>query len=643
MKLINLKQKIFFLSVLLVLSSNAIQRMFDKDPYGPYYWKAFMLVSQNQKKAALDIIESLKQNKPLLLDQLPAQSDAQALFDHLFISAFASNPQMLSFLGIFESIGIHEHNAFLNEVTPAAVLHDLEQRKKDLDLLKSYNVDQLTEDEKISYNIFRWALEHQARGETFAFHDYRIDQMNGIIKELTYALTQFHRLENAQDVKNYIARLEKIAGQMDQAIELVEHQKKLGIQIPSFSVTKVIASIKKMQEPAIKQHILFEHLEKAVQNLSLDQKDQLLDQAHDVLEKHVYPAFQKIINYFEQQAASHTTNHGVWALPNGDAYYAHVLERHTTTNMTAQQIHELGLKEVESIHTQMRALFALEGIDSSQSIGDLVNELAKDESQYFPQTPEGRLQCLAEFEAITARAREKLYPFFDLKPTAALKIQPVPAHEEEGQPGAYYMSPSIDGSRPGTFFANLRNMKEMPKYHMETLTVHEAEPGHHFQLALQKEMDIPVLRKIGDYNVFYEGWALYTEKLAYEENFYSSNAAKIGHLQDELLRAVRLVVDTGIHYKRWTHAQAIDYMVNATGMHRNSVVTEVERYFVLPAQACSYKIGQLKILELRKKAKDTLGAQFNIKEFHNVILKLAAAPIAVLEEQIDNYIKTKKA
>lgn len=623
--------------IIIQQSAVATLELFTADT-SPYYWKAFMLVSQKQKQAALDIITSLKENKPLPLEAVGPTVDAQSLFDYLFISAFARNPQMLSFLGLFESIGIHDHNGFLNEVTPAAVVHEVEQRKKDLAVLKGFNTDLLSDEDKISYDIFLWSLEHQVRGQQFAFYDYRIDQMNGILAELTHLLTSFHRLATEVDVKNYIARLEKIKIQFDQAIELLEHQKKLGIQIPAFALQKVIASIKKMLVPAITEHIFYDHLEKHMLTITSNQKEQLLQAAHTVLEQQVYPAYQKLLAYFEQEAKHTTANNGVWALPNGDAYYAHTLERHTTTTMSADEIHELGLKEVTSIHAQMRALFAQKGIDSSRSIGDLIDELEKDESHYFPQTEQGRAACIAEFETIVKRAREKLYPLFDLKPKAALKIQAVPAHEEEGQPGAYYSSPSIDGTRPGTFFANLRNMKEMPKYHMETLTIHEAEPGHHFQLALQQEMDIPVLRKLGDYNVFYEGWALYTEKLAYEENFYSSNAAKIGHLQDELLRAVRLVVDTGIHHKRWTHTQAVNYMHAATGMPRTAVVTEVERYFVYPGQACSYKIGQLKILALRKKAQDALGNKFDIREFHNVILKLAAAPLAILEEQIDAYI-----
>jgi uncharacterized protein (DUF885 family) len=231
---------------------------------------------------------------------------------------------------------------------------------------------------------------------------------------------------------------------------------------------------------------------------------------------------------------------------------------------------------------------------------------------------------------------------FDLKPKVSVKIQPVPSYEEESQAGAYYCSPSIDGSRPGLFFVNLRSMQELPIYRMETLAMHEAEPGHHFQIAVQNDMNLPMLRNLTHNTAFVEGWALYAEKLAYEQGFYSSSFAKLGHLQDELLRAARLVVDTGIHKKRWTREQAIDYMTAATGMNRESVATEVERYFVLPGQACSYKIGQLKILELRQRAKDLLGDNFSIQEFHNLILKTGSCPLAVLEEVVDQYIHEKQ-
>jgi uncharacterized protein (DUF885 family) len=292
----------------------------------------------------------------------------------------------------------------------------------------------------------------------------------------------------------------------------------------------------------------------------------------------------------------------------------------------------------------MRKLLASEGLDDpKKEVGSIMQDLKKNPQFYYPNTDAGRAECLADFERILERSRKELAPLFGIKPSMGVTIQRVPVHEEAGSAGAYYCQPSIDGSRPGLFFANLRDMSEMPKYSMETLTIHEAEPGHHFQLALQNSMNIPVLRKLGPYNAFYEGWALYTEKLAYENNFYSSSFSQLGHLKDELMRAARLVIDTGLHHKRWTREQAIDYMEATTGMHRNAVTSEIDRYLVMPGQACSYKIGQLKILELRQRAKDMLGERFDIREFHDVILSLAAAPLAVLATVIDAYIADKLA
>jgi uncharacterized protein (DUF885 family) len=291
----------------------------------------------------------------------------------------------------------------------------------------------------------------------------------------------------------------------------------------------------------------------------------------------------------------------------------------------------------------MREILAQVGLDDeTQEVGALMAELAKDPQFYFPNTAEGRAACLKKYEEILARARIQLYPLFDLKPKAALRVEAIPEDEVEGSAGAYYCSPSLDGSRPGIFFANLVDMREVPKFHMETLAIHEGEPGHHFQISLQQDMEIPLLRKFSEFTAFVEGWALYAEKLAYEEGFYSSPYAQLGHLQDELFRAARLVVDTGIHKKRWTREQAIDYMHKTTGDHLSRLTREVERYFVLPGQACAYKVGQLKILALREKARVALGDAFDIKQFHNILLRLGASPLAVLEAEVDKYILESK-
>ena len=467
--------------------------------------------------------------------------------------------------------------------------------------------------------------------------------MFGILHDLTSLFTEDHTLKTARDVDCYIQRLHAIPAFFQQILATLDYQKDRGIIPPRFTVEKVIDLINKTLTDRSDEHIFYTHLAQALNSIDTSQRAAFLTQAKQAIQDAVQPAYRLVQQYFVQLLDTAQTNNGVWALADGNEYYAYMLAEHTTTNLSPEEIHRIGLQEVAQIHAHMRSLLAAENIvDPSKSVGILMQELAKDPRFYYPNTDQGREQCLAEYQAILERSRKELGHLFNIKPRAGVQIQRVPPQEEEGAPGAYYHRPSADGSRPGIFFANLRDMNEEPTYGMETLTIHEAEPGHHFQIALQQEMDIPLLRKFGDvYTAYVEGWALYVEKLAYEHDFYSSSCAQLGHLQAELLRAVRLVVDTGIHYKRWTREQAIAYMQEATGFHYNSVVTEIERYFVLPGQACAYKIGQLKILELRKRAQDKLGAAFDIREFHDVVLKVAAVPLAILEEVVEQYIQDK--
>jgi len=623
--------------------------VFSHRPHGHLYWHALLHVANNNKEIAKAIVAAIQANTPETVTDILTNNNQHALdayFDEIFVTFVARNPQVLSELGLFESIGISEHNAFLNDVSPQSMVQNLEDLKTGLQKLEHDTWGDLSPEQKNSLNVLRWLQKHTLAGEDFLFHDYKVSQMGGILFDLTSVFTQFQTLKTIEDVELYIARLREIPEHMNQTIALLEHQKNLGITIPALAIEKVINIIQSLLPATITDNLFYTHLAGRLDSINIVNKE-LLDVAQQAVQTHVHPAFQRLLDYFKTLQPQVTTNHGVWALPNGDAFYEHLLERHTTTRLTADQIHELGLQEVASIQNQMRAILATENIvDAQKPVGTLVQEVAQNPDFYFPDTQEGREQCLAEFNAILDRCRKELYPLFDLKPNSPVKIVPVPKHEEEGMPGAYYIGPSLDGSRPGIFFANLRSMKEVPTYGMETLTIHEAEPGHHFQIALQVESKLPVVRRVSrpdEFNAYVEGWALYVEKLAYEQDFYSSSFAKLGHLRDELLRAVRLVVDTGIHKKRWTREQAIDYMHDATGFDKNSVVTEIERYFVLPGQACSYKIGQLKILELRARAKNALGQKFDIREFHNVVLNLGSAPLTVLEEVVDQYICDKQA
>jgi len=356
----------------------------------------------------------------------------------------------------------------------------------------------------------------------------------------------------------------------------------------------------------------------------------------------VFRAYKNLIDYFEKLDEKATTDDGVWKLPNGEAYYRHQLKQSTTTNLNPEEVHQIGLSEVARIKSEMKNILLAEGyVDSTKTVGVIIQELNKVRTFSFPNTDEGRQMVLDEYDRILSEISGGLDNAFDVRPKAGLEVKRVPEFKEEGSAGAYYNGPAMDDSRGGVFYANLRNVHESVKFGMKTLAYHEGIPGHHFQIAIQSELEgVPVFRTIGLFTAYVEGWALYSEQLAWELGLYDNDPfGNLGRLQAEMFRAVRLVVDTGIHYKKWTREEAIDYMVLNTGMTITEVTTEIERYIVWPGQACAYKIGMLKILELREKAKQELGNEFDLREFHNVVLKNGAVPLGILEEIVDSYIR----
>lgn len=609
-----------------------------------YYMDAFVQIAKGEKDRALQIASALNGGENSL-EYLPAWKESKPnsiddFFDTLLVSMVAHDPEMLTELGLLESIGLHDHNAHLTEISIERLQRSLADARHNLNLLQKYEYHTLTESQKLSYDIFSRMLRHAIDGEKFLLHDYKVNQMWGVLINLTSLLTQYHQIGTTKDVENYVQRLYQIPEKLRQTKAFLILQENQGIKAPRFALERVIASIQEILPEVVEDTIFYKYVKTAIERSHIGQPFELLQSVSQALRTAVYPSYTEFKEYLVQQCAAHAGDHGVWALPNGDEYYQYLLNEHTTTTLTPEEIHRLGLQEVESIHLEMRRLFEQEGLnDTRKSIGELMQQLALNQDFYYPDTSEGRQECLNDYAAILERSRKKLGPLFHTKPHVGVRIERVPEHEEDGRAAAYYHQPSMDGSRPGIFFANLRDMNQVPKYGMETLTVHEAEPGHHFQVGLQYEMSMPMARKLGFNTAYIEGWALYAEKLAYEYGFYSSAYSKLGHLQDELLRAARLVIDTGIHYKRWTREQAIEYMKAVTGYEYNSVVTEVERYFVLPGQACAYKIGQLKILALRAHARKCLGERFDIREFHDAILKVGTVPLTILESVVEDYIQ----
>jgi uncharacterized protein (DUF885 family) len=365
--------------------------------------------------------------------------------------------------------------------------------------------------------------------------------------------------------------------------------------------------------------------------------------AEQALITSVYPAYQQLAAHIESWLPEIKNNHGVWSLPDGEAYYAYQLRENTSTDMTPEQIHQLGVAEVTRIYAEMRPLLDSLGYRGSSTAADMKRMDSDPISKYPDNTDATKKQVLAEYGKIVSDINVRIAGSFDALPKAKLEVRAVPDYLEATSPGAYYEQPATDGSRPGIFYRNMFSLDDIQKFEMKTLTYHEAVPGHHFQIALAQEMDLPMFRKFNEYNAYVEGWALYAERFAWELGAYENDArGDIGRLYDELWRAKRLVVDTGIHHKRWTREQAIAYMSDNLEPASLDTVIEVERYFVWPGQACGYKVGQLKILQLRDKARKALGSKFAIKEFHNVMLTNGALPLTLLEQLVDEYIARKQ-
>lgn len=619
---------------------------FNNHPNQGLFWEAVLALGRGSEEKAKTIAGAILSQTSMDCDinwKTPFPENVEDLFDRIFINMVADDPQTLSSLGLLESVGLKEHNRHLNQLSIFDSHESVELKKELLQELNGVNPHSLTTDQELSVRFFKWLLELQVAKEPFLFHTYQVTHILGTLQHLVILFTSSHRIEDLEDVENYLIRLQKISQQLHECHELMAHQCKLGIVPPSFSLEKIVAQIEQFMTIDPTHNLFIRHLEDKLKEIRCERANVFIQKGAAILAEKVYPAYEQLAEYCRSLIRDYSHESGVHALPDGESYYSYMLKLHTTTDLNADEIHEIGLREVESIQNEMVKLFQEIGLTTTgKEISELFNQLNQDKTQFYSDSEDGQKQCLDDFYAINERARTELSPLFDLKPSFPVSIQPVPAHEAKGAPSAYYLVPSLDGKRPGVFYANLENLSETPKYSMETLTVHEAEPGHHFQFAIQNDLALPLARKIRVITAFCEGWALYTEKLADENGFFSSPQSRLGYLRDQLLRAARLVVDTGIHHKKWSKQMALDYLEKTTGYEKHKILSEVERYFVWPGQACSYKIGQIKILELRQKAQEMLHDRFDIREFHNRILKLGAVPLAILDEEIDAYIEEEK-
>lgn len=570
-------------------------------------------------------------------------SNVDLFFERIMLRFALGYPEILSMLRIFEKMGIHSHNKKLNDESDEFQQKQNARIEKDLKILRSYPDWKIKPNQKLSYDIMEWYLADIVESKKFMYHNYPVNQLFGVQNQLPSFMASTHQINNKRDAKYYIIRLNKFKKKFYQVKQGLETRAEKGIVPPLFVFEKVLDEMKNfIASPAV-ENFLYKNMEEKLSNLSSlreEDRKELLEDTKKAIQNSVYPAYQILIDTFTDIKVKANTEAGVWKFPDGEAYYKYILKHYTTTELTPEEIHNIGLSEVHRIQGQMAEILETIGY-TGKPVMEIMEQLSKEDRFLYEESEESREQVLKDYQGIIERVDNSLEHLFNTRPKAKVNVERIPKFKEKTAPGAYYQLPAMDGSRPGVFFANL--LKLPVKFDMETLAIHEAIPGHHFQLAIQQELKgIPTFRKVIPFTAYAEGWALYTEKLAYENDIFSDDYSVLGYLKSELFRAVRLVVDTGIHYKKWSREEAIEYMLKNTGVDETNVIIEIERYIVMPGQATAYKIGELEILRLRDKAKEKLGEKFDIRQFHDVILKNGSVPLKILESLIDDYIISRK-
>jgi uncharacterized protein (DUF885 family) len=568
-------------------------------------------------------------------------------FNRAFIQYIWDKPEILTGMGILEQFGMNGHNAKWNDDTEAASDKDYQFLMDAMATLDKYDEAKLTEAEILSIKVLKELLGNPEDDRRFRYHDYPVNQLFGLQNSIPRFLDTFHQVNSNEDAEHYISRLSKIGVKMEQNMEGLLIREDMGIVPPTFVIDKSVEIMEEFVAQPTEENVLYTSFKgklEGADEIAEADRAEFLASAETRIENVVYPAYREYIDYFSALRTKSNDDAGVWKLPDGKAYYNYLLRQHTTTNMTADEIHAIGVAEVDRIQSEMLEIFTAEGYDPSLGVKALFDELAKEDRFYYPDTDAGRAQILEDYATIIDEIEAGISSAFNIKPKADIVVKRVPEFSEQTAPGAYYNHPSRDGSRPGTFYANLFNIKATPRYGMRTLAYHEGVPGHHFQIAIQTELQgIPEFRKESGFTSYSEGWGLYAERLAWEMGFQTDPYDNLGRLHDELFRAVRLVVDTGIHAKRWTREQAIDYMLANTGTAESDVIAEIERYIVMPGQATAYKVGMMELLRLRDEAQEALGDKFDIRDFHDVILKDGALPLTALRELVLKYIAEKQA
>ncbi|MEO9946549.1 DUF885 domain-containing protein [Paraglaciecola sp.] len=557
-------------------------------------------------------------------------------FEDIFNENVASSPEYQTSLGIkTEDYGKWDDSSdeyYLNTY--------IQERKNQLARLKdNFDYQSLSDTNKLSYDLFVFNAERSIENAAWYRHHYVVDQFNGQVTNKIAFIQNNHTIDNVSDAEAYILRLNGIDKIFVEFAKQLNDRAEFGVITPEFSFPDMITDIGNLKTAEPQKHTLYLDFSEKLDALDIDPviKSTLKLEAEQAIAGPFQAGVDALISQLKIVQTQANGNKGIWSLPDGETFYKNRIKYHTTLDLTADEIHQIGLEDVERIHKEMREI--MKEVNFEGNLQEFFAFVRSDPNNFYEDSDAGREAFLAEARQSTADIFAIADQYFNKLPQADLEVRRVEPWRENSTSIAFYNRPSLDGTRPGRYYANLKDMKNLQKYVFSAITYHEGVPGHHFQIALAQELEgLPKFRKFGGYGAYTEGWALYAEQLAREMGFYKNPMYNFGRLQDEIWRSVRLVTDTGIHSKKWTREQAIQYFMENTPISEGDIVTEVERYFVNPGQALGYKLGMITILDLREKAKAALGDKFNIRDFHDVVIGTGALPLPILTKQVDKYI-----
>jgi uncharacterized protein (DUF885 family) len=553
-----------------------------------------------------------------------------AFVEESYRQLLSRNPETVLVLGLSQEYGTPTDQ--LTDISDEYIRQTQALELEVLRLLQQYDRSTMTPEQQLTYDIYAWYLGDKVKGHEFMYDDYPVNvTIFSVHLDMLQFFTDLRPVTNLQEAEDYIASLSQVDTKFEQLIDGLQRREQNHVMLPGFLVSWITGGLNDIGTSNARftpYYTSFETKINALTNIGEAEKASLLTAAEDAIDRSVIPAYQELVKYFEHLQNVTTNDAGVWKFPDGEEYYTYLLRHYTSTDLTSEQIHELGLQELERIHAEMRSIFDQLGYPQDESIPELFSRVVNDSGTYSGTA------IVESYEDIITTADQGIGNAFDLRPNIGVIVVGAPS-------GGYYTPPAVDGSRPGMFYA--QNTGIQSRFSMPTLAYHEAIPGHHFQIAIAQQLDLPSFRRASDFTAYVEGWALYAERLVSELGLYGDDLyAELGRLQAEAWRAARLVVDTGIHSRQWTFNKAVDFMVENTGKSEYAMQGEVSRYISIPGQATAYYIGYAKILEARQRAMDEMGDQFDLKEFHNLLLGSGAMPLEILDQVISSYIQSKK-